>query len=188
MINLREPYIYLMALIYRLYGEKDCSKFSEKWIPLAYTMEIIGRSFKLGPIISKKLSIGVHQAHTSKEGEAPTFYLASYLLNVMCARNVSVGMNLRWNVAELMVHIYFNILCENMYKTSYALICNEFITCIHFIIFKKECPRLSAEAKKIITNIGHWYLYECSTYIRVSRSTIAPHILPAHVPYQLVVG
>jgi hypothetical protein len=28
-INLREPYIYLMALIYRLYGEKDFSKFLE---------------------------------------------------------------------------------------------------------------------------------------------------------------
>jgi hypothetical protein len=26
-INLREPYIYLMSLIYRLYKEKDCSKF-----------------------------------------------------------------------------------------------------------------------------------------------------------------
>jgi len=28
MTNLREPYIYLMALICRLYGEKDCSTFS----------------------------------------------------------------------------------------------------------------------------------------------------------------
>jgi hypothetical protein len=27
--NLREPYIYLMALVCRLYGEKDCSRFSE---------------------------------------------------------------------------------------------------------------------------------------------------------------
>jgi len=36
-VNLRETYIYLMALICRLYGEKDCSKFSEAWIPLEYT-------------------------------------------------------------------------------------------------------------------------------------------------------
>jgi hypothetical protein len=39
-VNLREPYIYLMALICRLYGEKDCSKFSEAWMPLAYTVAI----------------------------------------------------------------------------------------------------------------------------------------------------
>jgi hypothetical protein len=31
--NIREPYIYLMALICRLYGERDCTKFLEAWIP-----------------------------------------------------------------------------------------------------------------------------------------------------------
>jgi hypothetical protein len=187
MINLREPYIYLMALICWLYGEKDCSKFSETWIPLAYIVVIVRRIFNWGPIISKQLSICVHQSHMLKEGEAPTFYMASYLLDVMCVRNVFVGMNLRWHVPKLPVHIYFSILWENMYKTSYALIYDEFITCIHFIIFKRECPRLSAAAKKIITKIGHWYLDECSTYIRVFGSTGALHILPSHVPYQLIV-
>ena len=93
-INLREPYIYLMALICWLYGEKDCSKFSEAWMPLAYTMEIIGRSFNWGVIISKQLNIYLQQARTPKEGEAPTFYMALYLLDVMCTRNVFVSMNL----------------------------------------------------------------------------------------------
>jgi hypothetical protein len=51
--NLREPYIYLMALICRLYGEKDCSRFSEAWMPLAYTVAISGRYFNWGAIISK---------------------------------------------------------------------------------------------------------------------------------------
>jgi hypothetical protein len=44
-INLKEPYIYLMALIYWLYGEKDCSKFSEAWMSLAYTVAIVESSF-----------------------------------------------------------------------------------------------------------------------------------------------
>jgi hypothetical protein len=43
--NLRETYVYLMSLICRLYGEKDFSRFSEAWIPLAYTVAIIGCSF-----------------------------------------------------------------------------------------------------------------------------------------------
>jgi hypothetical protein len=58
-INLRDPYIYLMVLIFRLYGEKDCSKFLEEWMPLAYTLVIIGRSFTWGAIISKQLRICV---------------------------------------------------------------------------------------------------------------------------------
>jgi hypothetical protein len=89
---------------------------------------------------------------------------------------------------EFPVHVYFNILLENGYKTSYALIYDEFITHIHFIIFKKECPRLSATAKKMIAKVGHWYLYECSTYISVFRATRGLHLLTFHVPYWLVVG
>jgi hypothetical protein len=52
----------------------------------------------------------------SKEGEAPTIYMTSYMLDVMCPRNIFAGMNLSWHVAELLVHIYFNMLWENRYK------------------------------------------------------------------------
>jgi hypothetical protein len=187
-INLREPYIYLMALICRLYGEKDCSKFSEACMPLAYTVAIIGRNFNWGAIIFKQLSICVQQAQMSKEGEAPTLYMASYLLDVMCTRNVFVSMNMRCHVVDLSVHVYFSMLWENRYKKSYSLIYDEFIACIYFIIFKKECPRLSMVSKKIIAKVGHWYLDKNTTYIRVFRATGAPHLLPAHVPDRLVMG
>jgi hypothetical protein len=89
---------------------------------------------------------------------------------------------------ELPVQVYFSILLENRYKTSYTLIFDGFIAHIHFIIFKKECPILFATAKKMVEKVGHWYLDEGSTYIRVFRATGAPHILPSHVPYHLIVG
>jgi hypothetical protein len=117
-VNLREPYIYLMALIYRLYGEKDCSKFFEAWMPLACTVVISGSSFNSGAIVSNKLNICVHQAQSLKEGEPPSFHMALYLLDVICTRNVFVGMNLSWHVVELPVHIYFHILWKNMYKNT----------------------------------------------------------------------
>jgi hypothetical protein len=97
-------------------------------------------------------------------------------------------MNLSWHVAELPVHVYFSVLWENRYKKSYSLICDEFIAQIYFILFKKECPRLSAAAKKMISKVGHWYLDERDTYIRVFGATRAPHLLPVHVPDWLVVG
>jgi hypothetical protein len=108
-VNLREPYIYLMALICRLHGEKDCSEFSKAWIPLAYTVAISGSSFNWGEIISKQLSTCVQQAQTTKEGEVPTFHEASYLLDIIYTRNVFVGMNLNWHVAKLPVHVLFNV-------------------------------------------------------------------------------
>jgi hypothetical protein len=60
-INLKETYIYLMALICQLYGENKCSKFLEAWMPLAYTVAIAQRSFNWGAILSKQLSICVQQ-------------------------------------------------------------------------------------------------------------------------------
>jgi hypothetical protein len=58
------------------------------------------------------------------------------------------------------------------------MICDEFIARVHFIIFRKEFPRLSATAKKMISKVGHWYFEETSTYIRVFGATGAPHLLP----------
>jgi hypothetical protein len=73
-------------------------------------------------------------------------------------------------------------------QKSYSLICDEFIACIYFLLFKKECLRLSVVAKKIIAKVGHWYLDERDTYIRIFGAIEAPHILPVHVLDQLVVG
>jgi hypothetical protein len=111
-----------MALIYRLYGEKNCCKFSEAWFPLAYTVEISGSNFNWGAIISEKLSINISQAQSPKERYISTFYMASYFFYVICTRNIFEGMNLRWHISEFSVHVYFNILWENRYKRSYDLI------------------------------------------------------------------
>jgi hypothetical protein len=96
--------------------------------------------------------------------------MALYFLDVMCAKNIFVGMNLRWHVAELPVHVYFSVLWENRYKNSYSLICDQFIVRIYFILFKKECLRLSAMSTEVF------------------GATNAPHLLPAHVLDGLVVG
>jgi hypothetical protein len=71
--NLRELYIYPMALIFQLYGEKECSIFLETWMPLSYTISISRSGFNWGSIISKQLRICIQQAQTPKEGETTTF-------------------------------------------------------------------------------------------------------------------
>ena len=68
-------------------------------MPLAYTVEISRSGFNWGAIISKQLIIFIEKVHTSKEGETLDFYMDSYLLDVMCARNIFVGMNLSWHIA-----------------------------------------------------------------------------------------
>jgi hypothetical protein len=146
-------------------------------MPLAYTVAIVGRNFSWGAIISKQLIICVQQAQTSK---ALTFYMASYLLDVMSARNIFVDMNLSWHVAKLPIHIYFSVLWENKYKKYYSLICDELIARIYFILVKKECPRLLEVAKKMISKVGHWYLKSVPPTSRCSGP------LKQHISYQLM--
>jgi hypothetical protein len=64
-------------------------------MPLAYTVAISGRGFNWGAIISKQLSTCIRQAQTPKEGETPSLYMASYLLDIICAKNIFSGMNLK---------------------------------------------------------------------------------------------
>ena len=106
-------------------------------MPLAYTVSISGISFNWGAIISKMLSTFIRQAQTSKEGETLSFYMVSYLLDVICAKNIFSGMNLRWNSFELSVHVYFDILWEKRYKKSFSLIYDPFIARIYSLLFMK---------------------------------------------------
>jgi hypothetical protein len=84
--------------------------------------------------------------------------------------------------------VYFSILWENKYKKSYPMIYDLFLAKLYFIIFHQECPRLSKQAKKIISLIGNWYLEEKCTYFRIFGATGAPHLLPAYVPNILALG
>jgi hypothetical protein len=122
MVNLREPYAYLMALLYRLHGEKDYSQFSEALMPLAFTVVISGTGFNWSAIISKKSSTYIKQAQVPKEGDTLSFYMASYLLDINSARNAFVGMKLNWHPSEPEVHVHYSILWENRYKKSYVVI------------------------------------------------------------------
>jgi hypothetical protein len=108
--------------------------------------------------------------------------MASYLLDVICARNVFPGLSLSWNVSEFPVHVYFSVLWENKYKISITTICDGFIAQVHSLIFKQDFPRISEATRRVISKIGHWYLEERSTYIRIFGATGAPHLLPSHVP------
>jgi hypothetical protein len=96
MTNLRESYIYLMTLICQLYGEKYCSRFSEAWMPLAYTVAISGRGFNWGAIISKQLE-HFHTTGSDAERRRDSILLHGFLF---------IGRHLRhkclcWNEIEM---------------------------------------------------------------------------------------
>jgi hypothetical protein len=150
--------VYTMALIARLYGEKDCTHFKDagyhwhtQWLP-PVICSIGNYSFhSLNRMIERV------QKAKPKQGWYP-FYMASYLMDVICATNVFLGVNLSGHISESPVHVYCQVLWENKYKRHYAMICDQFLAPLYQLIFCKECPRLTKEAMKLIRYIESWYL------------------------------
>ena len=83
------------------------------------------------------------------------------------------------------VHIYFSELWDSNYVARFYDICESFLDRVYFLIFNKEAPAFSPEAKSLIATMGDWYVDESFTYIMVFGSN-ATHMLPKVVPDKLV--
>jgi hypothetical protein len=57
-----------------------------------------------------------------------------------------------------------------------------------FFVVQERVPKAVDAAKRVVSKVGHWYLDERETYIRVFGATGAPHLLPIYVPDRLVLG
>jgi hypothetical protein len=91
--NFRKPYVYPMALIARLYDEQNCTHFKDAWLLFAYTVVTIGHVFNWATILSPSLNRMIERAKKAKAkpGVVPTFYMVSYLMDVICATNIFPG-------------------------------------------------------------------------------------------------
>ena len=69
--------------------------------------------------------------------------------------------------------------------TQFYDICESFLGRVYFLLFNKEAPAFSPEAKSLIATMGDWYVGESFTYIRVYGNNAA-HMLPKVVPNRLV--
>jgi hypothetical protein len=59
---------------------------------------------------------------------------------------------------------------------------------LFFIIFGRENPRFTDQAKELISRIGNWYLDENLPYIRIYGVNVTPHLFPKYVLDILVMG
>jgi hypothetical protein len=141
-------------------------------------------------ILSNQLNIMIERVHEDKENPSvtPTFYMALYLLDVLCNTNIFACINFSWHYLEAHVHLYCHILWDNKYKRSYTNICDFFLVQLYYLIFYRECPRLPDDSKKLISHIGNWYVQQDLTHIRIYGTTTTPHILFEYVPNRPFVG
>ena len=96
-------------------------------------------------------------------------------------------MGWNWVLPAPPVHIYHSELWDTNYVTRFYDIYESFLGRVYFLIFNKETPTFSPEAKTLIDTMGYWYVSESFAYIRIFGSNAA-HMLPKVVPDRLVQG
>ena len=83
------------------------------------------------------------------------------------------------------MHIYHSKLWDTNYVIRFYDICESFLGWVYFLIFNKEDPAFSPEAKALIATMGYWYVRESFTYIMVFGISVA-HMFSKVMPDRLV--
>jgi hypothetical protein len=184
--GLKAPYQYIVAMLCRLYGKKDASKFTFSLMPLIYYCANEGMKFNWADILSKNLAEAIAFVKNIEPRTFPSFHMSSYLLDIMCVVHRYPKMGWAWQPTEPSIHIYCKVLWEHKHRTEYHKICNHFFPPLYEFIFCAPAPCMTEKALSIIKNIGDWYVMQHGTYIRIYGATKAPHLLPRFVPDKLV--
>ena len=135
----------MVILLSRIFGRKDVSTFPDKWIPIIHKVITTRSVLSWGEIISSNLDSQLKKVQSEHK-----FYMASYMMYVMCANREYPSLGWKWNRSLSSIHVYCKMLWENKYKEDYERICNELFAPIYHILFGKESPCLSLEGHEIV--------------------------------------
>jgi hypothetical protein len=81
---LRKPYLYIVAMLCRLYGDSYASKFPLSYIPLSYYCAKKGSSFNWDGILLENLVEAIIAVVEALSGTFLSFHMSSYLIYIMC--------------------------------------------------------------------------------------------------------
>ena len=92
---MRDPFRYSTTMIFKFHETKDTSHLKEEWVPLIYKIVNNGYIFNWGsiPYINMEDVLSKCKKYTIQKPKG--FYMASYLIEIVCASNPFP--NLRWN-------------------------------------------------------------------------------------------
>jgi hypothetical protein len=85
--NIRDPYIYDVSTMYILYGEPNYVHFKDAWVLVVHIMVSRGFVFNWVTILSQFMHKALEKDKQPNSEIFPTFHMASFLLNIICANN-----------------------------------------------------------------------------------------------------
>ena len=99
-ISLRPAYRLVAAMFCRLYGRPDATRFSGAWVALMNEVVTRGTRFNWENVIMSSIKSNVNAALALDAGTPSEFYMASYLMDAVCARCHIEGWAHNWVAKE----------------------------------------------------------------------------------------
>lgn len=112
-----------------------------------------------------------------QEGSKPLFYMSAYLLDMVLAMIDFPKLKIKWAVNPIPIHGLFSMLRADNYIPHFYTICDKVMTRVHLTLFGQLPPRISPKAALTIRLLGHWFLEEFFTVVRIAGNEEV-HYLP----------
>ena len=104
-------------MLSHLHGEADCTTFKVDWIPIAHGVLSTDIIFNWASMLSQNMLKALERVMRETHPKGTTFYFSAYLMDVLCASNLFLGMKWAWTPQSPPIHLYCKELWkENRYK------------------------------------------------------------------------
>jgi hypothetical protein len=139
----KTPYMMLIAMIRRLYGEEKSSHFHMEWLPMAYTIVKIRHVFNWADILTFYICRNIKNITGMKK---PFFYMYAYLIDAICSSMQFPDFRWSWDQDQLQYMFIVPTSMEHKLKKCFYDICDLFLSPLYTIVFEFPRYKLSNEA------------------------------------------
>ena len=138
--------------------------------------------FNWAIILMTSIHTNLSSALVPDEGMPSEFYMASYLLDVVCSRLHFEGWVHNWDPKQTReIHLQTKVFWDSRYKQYIESISQVFIPALYKKLFGQDAPCMSWRAMETLVKVAHWFPFAEYTFIRVFGSFRAPHAMPRFV-------
>lgn len=183
------PHSFAVAMLCRLFGKPDRTKFSPEWLSLidaTINTTVMNRAQILSDNLAKTI-IEYRRKRSVSSRVYPPFFMSAYFMDTICFSSKFHIMGWKWtNRNPLPIHIYHKDMWESNFQPHFFQIFHGVMLPIYKWLYNRDAPKFSQEVEVDILPMAKWFREETFTYIRVFGSITSPHMLPYYVPDKLM--
>jgi len=137
------PYSFVVAMLCRLFGRPDSTKFSPHWLSLIEEV-VNATSMNWAQILSDNLAktiIEYRRRRSIASRVYRPFFMSAYVMDAICFSSKFPIMGWKWTVWNpLPIHVYHKVMWESNYQPHFFKICHGVMLPIYKWLYNRDAP------------------------------------------------